>query len=134
MKADRHRQISNKNSLRHIFHEWIIYSNRQKSISQSLNNLQEISNKALLKGFINTWSEKYHTAGNILDAINSSCSNRIIRRCFSVWKKKWIERRNHSLSLQFLNHKFNKSKFLIFLYSRCNISFFLSLEKAISNV
>jgi hypothetical protein len=110
-KADIFRQKAVKNSLHNIFHEWILFSNKQKSISRSLNNLQEVSNKDLLKNFIHRWSNKYHSAENIVRAIDHTSRIRLMRTSFSEWRIKTIERRDNRFSLDIVNQKASISRF-----------------------
>lgn len=106
-KADIFHQKVMKNSLNNIFHEWILFANKEKFLSQSLGDVREVANQDLLKNFIQRWAHKYHSAENIVSAIDHTSKFRIMKRIFSQWKIKFIGMQN--AHLDYLNHKYGKS-------------------------
>lgn len=84
-KADLFRQEAMTKNLDNVFHEWVLFSSKQKSISKSLHNLLEVSNKKLLINFLSRWY-KYHSAENIVRAINHTSKMRLLTKSLSEWR------------------------------------------------
>lgn len=114
-KADIFHQKAMKNSLNNIFHEWILFSTKQKSLSQSLGDVREVANQDLLKNFIQKWADKYHSVENIVSAIDHTSNTRLMKRSFLDWKFRCIKTRNTRSYIGFLNQKHGMSIFLMFL-------------------